>query len=112
MTENESDKTAALRGWLEVLAEKSGSDLFLVEQRGFAGTVAERDLPVGAGDRLELGGEVARPVRAQRSHRLERQLRRSEADQPDLVVELLGELMLALFLEQPDQRLEVRREAW
>jgi hypothetical protein len=31
LTEQESDNTATLRRWLEVLVQKSGSDLFLVE---------------------------------------------------------------------------------
>jgi hypothetical protein len=67
----------------------------LLLQRRLAAFVGEADLPAPAGDLLERGGEVARKS-APSGAAASAPARRREADQPDMVVQLEREQLLAL----------------
>src|SRR4029078_11618816 len=82
-------------------------DFFLIEQRWLAGFVGQRHLPARAGQRFERHRQLARPIAAQRTHRLQREFRRCVAHHADLVVELDGKAVLAVRLEQTDQSLKI-----
>jgi hypothetical protein len=85
-------------------------DFLLIEQRWLTRLVRQRDLSSRGGQRFEHSSDFARPVTAQRPHRLQHKLWRRIADDADLVMELDRETVLAAGLEKLDEAREIRRQ--